>query len=394
MLHLYRYRQIDLDSVRAAPREMIQDGISMAVGIRRSHASLILGRMAEKELVESRKKLAETADGRFLRKVYNLSPKGLATCEGLLGELGWQNPLPLDINHCCSSEFDSLDRKERDIVGMVMVLDGRIPRETVGDGRQLGILPVDGAGRFCVSDDTRKRYISRAEPDELRRWHSMAADWCMDNRDNLKERLKHLVDAGRNIEAVRLIKDNRYSLADSPDRMLAETVDRLAVKSGDSELSAIASLMFMRLSMGGNALEAASRVGDPCIRGALRSEAMLLEGRNEDALNEALNCYCGDIPTSMALGKSMSANGRHEEAVIFLRKCRRCMTEVGCLFRLDEVLGCEAESYFQLGRRDLALALMDVAISAAMDPAARDRFRNRTEVMASEDRVGLEGVHV
>ena len=123
------------------------------------------------------------------------------------------------------------------------------------------------------------------------------------------------------------------------------------------------------------------------------AEILLCEGRPAEALEKALDVYRGDVPTALALGKCMATNGRHSEAVVYLRRCRNCMTETGCLFRLEEVLRWEGESYLALGRRDLAAKLLGAASCATRDDRASMALRDRARSV-SEDGVGPEGVHV
>ena len=75
-------------------------------------------------------------------------------------------------------------------------------------------------------------------------------------------------------------------------------------------------------------------------------------------------------------------------------KARRCMNESGCLFRLDEALRWESESYLSMGERGLAVRLMEAACCAAKDENTRKALRNRFEVVSSEDGVRPQGVHV
>ncbi len=51
LTHLYRFKHINSDIKYNAPEELTQTGIALSLGITRSYASLLLGRMLEKKLV-------------------------------------------------------------------------------------------------------------------------------------------------------------------------------------------------------------------------------------------------------------------------------------------------------------------------------------------------------
>ena len=396
MMHLYRYRFFNMDVERIAPFELTQDGIGEALGISRSYASLIVGRMDREGLLRMGRSAVANDNGRNPRKIYMLSKEGEERCRKLIDGREPDDLLPQSINHCRTDRFDSLDREDRDLLGALMLIDSPVHYRQIPGGRSVPLLPVDPKGIVSIRKKTKRLYIDRADPETLRRWHSIAADWCADNGAPVGERLLHLVRAERNREAARLAVSNRYAIMDSPDPETAGAVDRLSVVLGMDELSTIAALSYLRMGMVPKAKSAAERVTDKdsCTRDALMAEVLLAEGRREEALEQALDTYCADAATALALGKCMAANGRHSEAVVYLRKARRCMTDSGCLFRLDEALQWEAESYLELGNPSLAAGLMVAAYCSAKDPGLVDRLRNRADVVASEDGVGLQGVHV
>ena len=402
LLHLHRYMHIDLTSQYEAPFEITQDGIGAAVGISRSHASLVLGRLERDGMVESVQATVSAGPTcTSVRKVYRITPKGLegygeavraAAEEGLDPEL----LVPRNINHCRTDAFDALARPERDVLGSLFLIAGPVDACTLPQGRRQPLVPLDSRGRVAIRDETRRRYTARASPEELRRWSSLAADWCAENGRPAGERIRHLAAAGRMREAARLAMDNAYAVMDGADRAVTDALDAVDEACRDGRLSAVVAFCYVRLGDPARARAAAARMdgSDPCLSGALEAEILLAEGKKAMALHEALECYCGDTATALALGKSMAENGRHSEAVVFLRRGRNSMRETGCLFRLDEALRWESESYMVLGKTELASKLMEIASYAAMDWALGERLRVRAEVMASQDRVRSECVHV
>ncbi|TQS77248.1 MAG: hypothetical protein A3205_08615 [Methanomassiliicoccales archaeon Mx-03] len=396
MMHLYRYRFFNMDAEKVAPFELTQDGIGEALGISRSYASLIVGRMGKEGLIRmGRLAIADDA-GRNPRKVYLLSSKGEERCRTLIDGKDPDDILPRNINHCRTDCFDALGREDRDILGALMLIEVPVHHRQVPGGRSVPLLPVDPSGFVSIRRRTRKLYTGRADAETLRRWHSVAADWCADNSSPLDERILHLVSAERIREAAKLAGSNRYAIMDSPDPGTVDALDLISRNPGMDDLAEVAAFSYLRLGMLDKARSAAGRISDDsvCLKGAMMAEILLAEGRRSAALERALDVYCADVRTALVLGKCMAANGRHAEAVVYLRKARRCMTESGCLFRLDEALRWEAESYLSLGNPELALHLLEAAYCSAKDPGVTEMLRNRVDVVSSEDGVGLQGVHI
>ena len=396
MVHLYRFRHYDLDAIGDLPFDMTQDGIGEALNISRSYASLILGRMGREGLLRSNRAMVITGSGRAPRKVYALSELGLRTCEKVMLEKDAEALVPRTINHCSTSDFDSLDPEDMDTLGALMVIRAPVHFSQTPKGRDQPLLPVDPNGFVCIRPGTRKLYRDRADMDTLRRWHSLAADWCADNGVGMEERLEHLEGSGRRTEAAKLAFGKRYDIMDRPRSETVAVIDRLSASMGDPMLSAVASFAYLRLGRTGKARSSLDGMGDSddCLKGAILAEIMLAEGRVSNALEMALDAYRGDTFTALALGKCMAANGRHSEALVYLRKSRQCMYETGCLFRLDEALRWEGESRLALGETDAAAKLLDAASCAAKDDKTSWMLRTRARSILSEDDVGLQGVHV
>ena len=216
MMHLYRYRFFNMDAEKVAPFELTQDGIGEALGISRSYASLIVGRMGKEGLIRmGRLAIADDA-GRNPRKVYLLSSKGEERCRTLIDGKDPDDILPRNINHCRTDCFDALGREDRDILGALMLIEVPVHHRQVPGGRSVPLLPVDPSGFVSIRRRTRKLYTGRADEETLRRWHSVAADWCADNSGPLDERILHLVGAERIREAAKLAGSNRFAIRPSP----------------------------------------------------------------------------------------------------------------------------------------------------------------------------------
>lgn len=270
LIHLYSYRHLDENEKHGVPFDITQDGVGESVGISRSHASLILGKMERNGLVSSRQASVDSAPvGTTLRKVYHLTRRGLDECESLMRSLGEPEGLdvedifPKNLNYCRSDAFDSLDRRDRDLLGCMMVLDGSVHVSQLPNGRNHPLLPIDARGFVAIREDVTERFLHRATEDDLRRWNSLAADWCADHGLPSRQRLRHLIMGGRVREAVRLAKDSAFELMDRPDAETADALDRLDGDVGDGSISPLVTMCYIRLGLPKKARSALERRTGP-----------------------------------------------------------------------------------------------------------------------------------
>ena len=397
---LYRYRTVDPSVKYSAPYEITQNGIGEVLGISRSHVSVILGKLEKEHLVESfMATLDSVPRGTRCRKVYQLTRDGESRCRGIFDDLGMSEDnasfelVPHNINHCRPEAFDSLPDEDRDLLGALMLMRMPVHFETLPRGRDHPLLSVDVKGFVAIRPKVCRTYIERADPHEIARWHSVAADLCASMSSDPTERLVHLIRGNRRREAIKLILCDPYSVMDRPTAEVTCLMDELDLETDDHPLAWIAAFCAVRLNDTKRARSLLEHVGE-AEREWIECELLLAEGKKGVALDRSLECYDGSIEAAMALGKSMAANSRHAEAVIFLRHARKGMMEKGCLFRLDEELVWEADSYLAMGDRKAASALTEAAACAVKDEHTGRILMDKAKALVSENLVGLQGVHV
>ena len=214
ILHLSAFSryQDDYD----VPFDVSQDGIASAVRISRAHAAIELKKLRESGDVLER--LAHIRRGKTRRKVYFLSPKGeerskdireYAIKEGI--DIG---PL-LDLKRCDPSElWESLDDEHRNVLGSACVFRRPFPRSLLPDtSKPILILDDD---QVDMPDELKVGIPNLMEEDKLRRSHSQAADhWLQEGE--YRERLYHLIMAGREREAEMLVSSRGEDLLDEVD---------------------------------------------------------------------------------------------------------------------------------------------------------------------------------
>ncbi len=400
VVFLSKYRGVNLNSRFTIPYEMTQSGIGECLGISRSHVSMILGKLERNGIIRGCKATVRFApSGSCSRKVYVLTEAGEEMCREILERKGVSEAeaadalVPSNINFCKTESFDALPPEDRDILGALMVINEPVPVEALPLGRRHPLVPIDVRGFVAIRPEIRRRYLGRARALEISRWHALAADICAAMDGSPVERLCHLYRGNRRKEALKLAQCDPYTMVDRCTRESARILEALDAETDDSPLAWAAALCSIRtgeLDCAGRAVRRAKEEE----RRWLECELLLAEGDKGGALEKALDGYDSTAHTAIALGKCMASNCRHSEAVVFLRKARRCMTESGCLFRLDEELIWEADCYLALGEREAAAKLMESAACAVRDDRAGRLLMRKARVLASEDLAGLQGVHV
>ncbi|MBR3409518.1 MAG: hypothetical protein IKG94_01915 [Candidatus Methanomethylophilaceae archaeon] len=382
MLHLARFSNLDVNMEFGAPTDITQDGIAAALGITRSHACTTLLRMEKAGDVLTGLARVSGCNCKVKKKIYVLSEHGKTVINGILddleasgiprSELALQHP----VNRMSTDMMRDMPSEEREIVGMLCVLRRNVKRQKLDLHGMYG-LPFDSKGNLNIRLDARERFLATATEEDLVRWHSAAADVYQSNWEDLPERLYHLLRSGRLREAVKLATEYRFAIADSWDAGMMDTMCSLCEKTGDKRLSLITALLSLRLDSVDNAKAVMETAGDSDRAKAMKAEILLAEGKTDEALDVALECYSEDRYTSLALGKCMNAAGRHEEALVYLRMSRRRMMDSGCLFRLDEVIEQEAKADKALGRNERASMLEEAAKATRKDGS--DQNRSRTQ---------------
>ncbi|MBO7205903.1 MAG: hypothetical protein J6V08_05760 [Candidatus Methanomethylophilaceae archaeon] len=228
LLHLYRYRSLDQNEIYNIPWELTQDGIATTLCISRAHASIELKKLKNKERVVEYQ--AHVKGGKVKRYVYYLNPEGLkaaAEVQKKADDAGIDVKTLLDLK--CQDPtmaFDSMTPEDKYALGCACAFRVPVPL-TILEEHKRAIIPADASGMTVINKDVRERYLSAASPEDMRSWHSFAADEWLENRTDLRdydeafrivERTYHLLKAGRKSEACRSISNNIYDLMYVDDR--------------------------------------------------------------------------------------------------------------------------------------------------------------------------------
>jgi hypothetical protein len=298
------------------------------------------------------------------------------------------------VNRYRMDDIRKITGDRMDDLGCMAVLRVKVMKEDVPIDSPL--VPIMRQSFAFMKDDIRQTVLSGGTPEEIRRWHSRAADWCIDHDAPMTERLHHLINSERDREASKIVRNYRYLLMDNPDRELTETIGALALRHDDPDIIYIAA----RMALDVESIELADRLSvallrtDPLRGRGMRCEILLRMNQIENALMLARYHYRGDIDTGLALGICLLESYHPEDAAECLERTRIQMVSEGCVFRLDELIMYEAAAHICMRNNERARALIDAAISFTRSRRRKDLLLTLKEGLRSEDCILLESVQI
>jgi tetratricopeptide (TPR) repeat protein len=229
ILHLGQYSKLQ-DSYDV-PLDVSQDGIAGGLRISRAHAAIELKKLKEAGTVVER--LAHIKRGKTKRKVYFLTHEG----EGQAAKIreyarteGIDVAPLLDLRRCRGPDlYSSTPAEFRPVLAGACVFRVPFARSALPE-TCAAILPVDREGMVNMPEELKATIPGIIGKEELRRHHSLAADYMLAVGD-YRERLYHLLNAGRAKEAEMLIASHGASLLASPDEDTLDLVSMIEAPS-------------------------------------------------------------------------------------------------------------------------------------------------------------------
>ena len=396
--HLFRYNYIRSDIEFDAPFEITQDGIAMGIGVSRGHSNIILRRMEDNNEIIVGLSSIRDSNRSAKRKIYLLSEYGKNLFKARIKELKESGTdvedLVKGIDRYRLEDIRRITGDRMDDLGCMAVLRVKVRKEDVP--LESPLVPIIRQSYAVMKDSIRKIVITEASPIEIRKWHSKAADWCMDHDADIKERLHHLVNSFRDREAVRIARNQKYLLMDNPDQDLSDSLGALALRCERSDIIETAT----RIALEVGDLQMADRLSakllhiDPPKGRGLRCELLLKRSQSEEALTLARYHYNGDVDTGLVLGMCLLETSHFEDAVECLEKTKERMISEGCVFRLDELLMYEATAQICMREYCAASILIDAAVSFTRSMKRRASLLALKERAESEHSVLLQGIQV
>ena len=394
ILHLGRCDSNPSDDNCIASEEITQSGIALELGLSRNHVSVILLKLENEGYVFDRLSRVRHTKTGLKRKAYGLTPLGkmeFVRIVETMKKYGMPEDeifCPNNINYYSGDRIDTLGNKDKDVLGMICVLERNVYKDTLRHVPKM--LPFEGK-YSSIRNETMNRILSRNTKETITYWHSLAADYCLDNDLDFRKRIYHLVSSERNVEAKQLILKNKFFVMDHPREDLLRASLTLSNIYIESEIPYIATFIALRMNRLEEAAGPASMVEkiDSDLGKALKSEILLKEGDTKNAHALALESYRGDVDTSLILGKTTLAMGDAANALFFLKKARTEMENRRCIFRMNEELYLESEAVKALGRTDESVRLSEMAynITEAIGRGYTCSFKEQYSSSGCQDRI-------
>ena len=353
LLHLSQFSKHS-DSFDAPP-EVSQDGIAEALRISRAHAAIELKKLKEVEEVSER--LSHIRRGPTKRKVYFLTEKGELRAKRLKDYVAREGielaPL-LDMRRCKAADLWKATPPDlRAILGAASVFRRPFRRSALPH-TSVTLLPEDEEGMVDLPKEIKDNLPPLIEPSTLMSHHSYAADYWLKEGDR-RERLYHLIGAGRVLEAEMLVANHGAILCSEPDQDLFGMV--MAIPRGSSRYAPKVREVQGRVARSVNehdialtlaeemmaSTDAGERLRGIKLKGGVHADRKeyelsylaLVQGRNpQDGIDVELEC---------AIAEVLIAQGKADQAktlILPLLTDARCSNDLIDLERL----------YFEMGR--------------------------------------------
>ncbi len=228
VLYLSNYSKFQDDY--DVPLDVTQDGIASALRISRAHAAIELKKLKEREEVKER--LAHVKGGKARRKVYFLTIKGRGRSKEIeeYAENEGIDLIPLlDLRRCDGEQlWESLEEKWKPILGKACIFRKPFDKEVLPE-ISISLLPEED-GKVDMVNNLKESIPQLLTEEERRKYHSFAADYWLDEND-YRERLYHLINACRTMEAEMLLGLRGEELLKEADEGLLEILSSLEPES-------------------------------------------------------------------------------------------------------------------------------------------------------------------
>ncbi len=380
LLHLSRFPEQGPDEIYNVPFDLTQDGIASVLGISRAHASLELKKL--REAGRATEWLAHIRSAGVKRKAYCLLPEGMRDASSLRERLisdGVSIESLLDMKRCDPrAMMEALSPADRATFGLACVFREPVPRSSL-PATATGVIPADFNGMTSIPGDVARRFLDVADGEEVRGWHSLAADWYLDNGGDNQERLFHLVSAGRHLEASRHLVRGAEGFLENPNEDLLRMIGRLNVPPRlDENVLDIRADVALHCLDTADARHCAGRLDEyrSAKAVAVRAEADLIDGDADAALAAASAAYEERRTPSLALvtAKALFSQGRLDDAESFLSQAVSLFLEDGDVGRIDEIMVLRAGVAFGRGRGDECLSHLGKALRSCRRESRRSRI--------------------
>jgi tetratricopeptide (TPR) repeat protein len=380
------------------PFDVSQDGIAQALLISRAHAAVELKKL--KESGEVHERLAHIKKGKNKRKVYFLTTTGEEKAEKIRGfaeERGIDVGPCVDVRRARGSEvWRSLSEDNKKVLAAASVFRIPFKREALPE-TSVPLLPVDRNGYVDLPSELKVEVQAILTKEQAKSLHSFAADYWLKEGD-YRERLFHLLEAGRSREAEMLVAGKGAQLLKEADEDLLEDLSRLQISERYGFRTVPVQAECARLVKD---YDYCTQLCEELISSKdqkERYEGLLIKGkalRDMGRLDEALSVLgkaksLAEVDTDSRLeveiAEVLIGQGRHEEGLLAIRSLSFAdgsgdpeLLERACLLM--------AKAHLGTGNADDAIRYASKSLAMTQSPDKRPWY----EVLAlAYERIGLK----
>lgn len=296
-----------------------------------------------------------------------------------------------------ASNLSQMDQYQADMLGCYCLLEQTVTKDSFP--ADIPFIYFKNDNNAYIRPELKKKILDNASPDLLIRWHSKAADWCIDHEKGISERIYHLVMAHRDREAIRLIRDRRFMLIDSLQTKVLDSLPILLERQNDTDLQKIAARMMIDSGKIDDAAEIADRISlkDQNAGSVLKAEITLRQHMIERAYSIISDVNDNSADSLMTEGVCLLWSGKPKEAMTIFSEAESRMSRDHCIFRMDILLAYESFALMEMGRNaDARIVLENAAAISRNEGRKADlrKFCDRLFPVDSEDCILLESVDI
>ena len=86
-----------------------------------------------------------------------------------------------------ASNLSQMDRYQADMLGCYCLLEQTVTKDSFP--ADIPFIYFKNDNNAYIRPELKKKILDNASPDLLIRWHSKAADWCIDHEKGISERI-------------------------------------------------------------------------------------------------------------------------------------------------------------------------------------------------------------
>ncbi len=391
VVHLSRYDNVPLDSMNV-PYELTQDGIGNIVGVSRAHVSLELRTLVKRGTVACWKAHIHGCTTR--RYAYILTGTGSDEAKKLIdtfNRYGFDPTIVLDMRRCDPlGIWNAMSDEDRDILGIACLF--RVPvARSILPRTAVAAIPVAPDGTISIPAGTAKSYLSYADPERIRFWHTWIAEYWA-KQGEWQYAIYHFIMGRCFKEAEDCVVSHRNDVVGKANRDTLKSLKKVPTSEKRDEL--VYALAEVAMNFGDfetarksiDALKSAGHYAGP----ELEADYLMRTGDSAAAAKAAEEAYvtAPSMNSAAIAAEAFAAIGEVDAATQYAKKAAELMTDSGDTFNLDRIFSARSLVAYRKKNYPLCLLMSRRAVESAPPCRLEQRKKQheKMETLVSERR--------